>query len=35
MVYDLRMNGIIKKYGVFSDNISCAQFNPKKSQVKY
>ena len=27
------MNGTIQKYGTFSDTVSNAQFNPKKSQV--
>jgi hypothetical protein len=34
-VYDLRMNGIIQKYGVFSDTVTCAQFNPRRSQVNF
>ncbi|CAF0884268.1 unnamed protein product [Brachionus calyciflorus] len=33
LVYDLRMNGIVKKYGVFSDNVSSAIFNPTRSQL--
>ena len=34
LVYDLRMNGTIQKYGVFSDSVTNAQFNPRKSQVR-
>lgn len=38
VVYDIRMSGggdnqIVKRYGTFSDSVSCAQFNPKSSQL--
>ena len=32
LVYDLRMNGTIQKYGTFSDSVTNAQFNPRRSQ---
>jgi len=33
LVYDLRMNGTIQKYGLFSDSVTNCQFNPCRSQV--
>jgi hypothetical protein len=35
VIYDLRMNAIVKKYGIFSDSVTCTQFNPRTSQVYF
>lgn len=36
-IYDLRMMSVncelVKKYGILSDSVSCAQFNPRGSQL--